>query len=168
MLKRTISSSRFRNARWRSFSKAATQAAASGGDEYALSFSQQAARSENLSIGHRDARPFAFSNGFEHQENAACFGDAQATGDCPGVVPKLCLVAALLEGPNDRGATGGLNDDHSWAFGINPAQLFELVKSLPHTNDADTPPVGYKMASGSRQPNCSASSRPMVFLPSMR
>ena len=30
------------------------------------------------------------------------------------------------------------------------------------------PPVGYRMTSGSSQPSCSASSRPIVFLPSMR
>ncbi len=30
------------------------------------------------------------------------------------------------------------------------------------------PPVGYKITSGSRQPVCSASSRPIVFLPSRR
>ena len=30
------------------------------------------------------------------------------------------------------------------------------------------PPVGYTITSGSRQPSCSAISRPIVFLPSIR
>src|SRR6185437_2446028 len=36
------------------------------------------------------------------------------------------------------GATGGLDGDHLWTLGPDPAQLLHFIKCLPHSNKPDT------------------------------
>src|SRR5581483_11503071 len=52
------------------------------------------------------------------------------------ILPHLAYRLALLEGPHNRSAAGGLYGDHLRTLAAYPAKLLHLLERLPHADHA--------------------------------
>ena len=85
---------------------------------------------------HSQRGAAAFPHGVQDQEITDRLGDADAHGGGLGVDPFFGEAGAVLVSLDDGGAAFRLDGEHFRAFRADPAELFHLVESLPHANQA--------------------------------